>query len=405
MTYLPSYIHLERVIVKQHNVGVTLGGTIDSSKQYFIDGELDLTGVSIEIPSGGMTITGMGFDISKLTCSDNSYTMFTSPVAGSGDLLITDTAIEVTGTNSKVFELIDIDGTHAVELNRVNFNGCTSLGSLEDYRQGLEMGTGRFGGTPELTLHGDWGGGYRITTSIVRGLTDNVTFSLFSAGTLFVMNSRFLTDINCDLPNNGILLDFSDTNFPNTSTLELRDCIITRSGLTVPNDLAITPNISASNLSCSWRGNNGVPNTFVGGIATITTEVETIITESTNPTVLLGTVTNSDMQHFDSPANGQLRHLGNNPREYTVNFDFILEGAQNRDYAIQLIKNDGSDSQVYQQIRVVNNLSGGRDVAYFTGMANVILNKNEYLFWQVENLSNNANCTLELDSSWSCAER
>ena len=35
----------------------------------------------------------------------------------------------------------------------------------------------------------------------------------------------------------------------------------------------------------------------------------------------------------------------------------------------------------------------------------VILNKNDYVFWEVTNLSDGSNCTLELDSSWSVEER
>tara|TARA_R110002051_G_scaffold68851_1_gene124050 strand:- start:116 stop:370 length:255 start_codon:yes stop_codon:yes gene_type:complete len=52
-----------------------------------------------------------------------------------------------------------------------------------------------------------------------------------------------------------------------------------------------------------------------------------------------------------------------------------------------------------------NNLAGGRDVAYFTGLANVILSQNDYAFWQVTNLSDGSNCTLELDSAYSIQER
>ena len=238
-------------------------------------------------------------------------------------------------------------------------------------------------------------------------MSDLTTEPLFKAGTGFVMQSRFLTDMNVDLGALQPFLDFSDTNFPNPSTLELRDCLVTRNGVTAPNDSDLTPNINASNLSCSWKDNNGIPNTFVGAIATITTEIETGVTGGL-PFVLLGTVTTSDLQHFDSPSNGQLRHLGNNPREYTVNFDFSLDGGANQTYQIDLVKNHGSPTIVFSQRRVINNLQGGggaRDIGYFTGLANVILNKNDYVFWQVTNLTNNDNCTLELDSSWSVEER
>ena len=397
----------ERVIINQANAVSILGGVIDSTKEYFLDGIIDMGATEITVPIGGIYIRGYNFDLSGLTSSENSYTMFKSETAiiGSGNVLFFDFKIEVTGTSSKVFDLYDATGFNAIEVTRVNYNNCTSLGDLHEYRQALEFGTGRFGGSPSLTLHGTWLGGFRITTSIVRNMSDLTTAPLFCSGTLFVMTSRFLTDMNVDLGTLQPLFDFNDTNFPNPSTLELRDVILTRDGLVVPEDTNITPNILASNLSCSWKGNNGVPNTFVGAIATITTEVLTTIATVNVPVPLLGTVTTSDLQHFDSPANGQLRHLGSNPREFTTNFDFILEGSSNTDYQIELVKNDGSDVVIYQQTRVINNLQGGRDVAYFTGLANVILAQNEYVFWQVRNLKDSNNCTLELDSSWSVEER
>ena len=404
--YFFFFAELEgQVIVTQDNVLGTLGGVIDSTKEYFLDGLIDCSGLTtIEVPSTGIFISGYNFNISGLICSSDNFTLFTSAVGGSGDVLFNNIKIEVSGSNSKVYYLTDSNGFHAIECNVVNYDNCTSLGDLYNYRQGLESATGRFGGSPSLTLHGAWLGGFRITTTITRGMSDDTTAPLFKAGTDFVMQSRFLTDMNVDLGTLQPFTDFSSVNFPNPSTLGLQNMIATRDGLTVPNDSNLTPNITASNLSCSWKGNNGIPNTFVGGIATVTTEVLTTLSLN-NSTPLLGTITTSDLQHFDSPANGQLRHLGNNPREFTVNFDFVLDGGANDDYKIELVKNDGSDTVIYQQTRVVNNLSGGRDVAYFTGLANVILNGSEYVFWNITNLTDGTNCTLELDSSWSVEER
>ena len=38
-------------------------GTIDSTKEYFIDGIVDMTGVSIEVPAGGINLSGYNFDL------------------------------------------------------------------------------------------------------------------------------------------------------------------------------------------------------------------------------------------------------------------------------------------------------------------------------------------------------
>ena len=135
-------------------------GTIDSTKVYVIDGVVDMGSTIIEVPAGGINITGYTFDASKLISSVASHKMFVSAVGGSGNVLFTNIGIEVTGASAKVFDLVDVTGFNACEFNLVNFNNCTSLGVIDGYRQGLESGTGRFGGTPELELKGTWIGGY-----------------------------------------------------------------------------------------------------------------------------------------------------------------------------------------------------------------------------------------------------
>ena len=148
------------IVVNQSNVSTTLGGVIDSTKQYFIDGIVDLGTTQITVPPTGITLKGYSFDISGLTSSEDNYTMFISEsiAIGSGNVLGSDYLVSVTGAASKVYELYDATGFNAFEFQRVNYNDCTSLGDIYDYRQGLEDGTGRFGGSPSLTLHGLWRG-------------------------------------------------------------------------------------------------------------------------------------------------------------------------------------------------------------------------------------------------------
>ncbi len=91
-------------MVNQGNAAAILGGTIDSGKVYFIDGAIDLGTTQITVPTTGITVRGHSFDISKLTSSEDNYTMFISEsiAIGSGNVLGADYAIEVTGTGSKV---------------------------------------------------------------------------------------------------------------------------------------------------------------------------------------------------------------------------------------------------------------------------------------------------------------
>ena len=378
-------------------------GVIDSTKVYVIDGIIDMGATQIVVPVGGITIIGYSFDVSGLISSEDNYTMFVSEsiVIGSGNVLGADYHISVTGAASKVYELYDATGFNAFEFIRVNYNDCTSLGDIYEYRQGLETGTGRFGGSPSLTLHGIWVGGYRITTSIVRSLAGTMTEPLFKEGTLFQMNSRFLTDVNVDLPTLAPLLDFQPINFPNPSTLQLQGCIVTRDGAFDADDSNYTPNISESDLSCAWADNNGMKNTFVGGEATLTTEILTAINTPGVFESLNGTYTESSLTHFDSPAEGQLRHLGSNPREFTVIADFVIDGGQNDVIDLKLVKYDSSAASnvdILIQRRQINAFVGSRDVAFFNIVKNINLDQNDYIFWEVANETDTTNVTAELDS-------
>lgn len=393
-----------RIVVNQSNVATTLGGTIDSTKQYFIDGSIDMSGVTVTVPSTGIFIKGYNLDLSFLTCSDNSYTMFDSATAG--NVFFQDITVTTSGTASQVFDLTDATGFNAVELVRVNFNDCTAIGELNGYRQGLETNTGRFGGTPEMTLSGTWIGGYFIDVSIVRGLTDG-GYTLYKAGTGFTMNSRFRTNQNIDLPASASFFDFAPSNFTNPSTVQVQGALVSRNGSFDATDTNITPNITQADLASAWSNNIGMPNTFEGGKLTLTTETATTLSVGVWSTIA-GTWTTSNLEHFDSPSNGELRHLGTSPREYKCIVNFIVEGGGNDDIGIRIRRWDNSASAFVdgpEIRRQVNNIVGGRDVAFYNISFNVELDQNDYVFFQVRNNTDNTNITLELESDFVIEER
>lgn len=382
-------------------------GVIDSSKSYLIDGIIDMTGVSIEVPSGGINLRGHNFNVSKLICNDSSYVLFMSPVGGSGSMLGSDYAIEVNGTNSMVYDLVADTGFEAFEFSRVYYNGCTSLGEVNGYRQGFESGTGRFGGSPELTLSGTWIGGYFIDTSIVRGLTDG-SYSLFSAGAGFSMASRFRSNHNADLNSTISFIDFSASNFPNSSTIQLTGCLISRNGVFDASDTTLIPNIDQTELPSSWVGNIGLGNTFVGGSSIVNTEVTTSISSVGAFFVLDALWSTNDLVHFDNPANGQLRHLGVNPAEFKIYADFVIDGGANDELTLKAVKWDDSLSlfvDVSSQIRTVNNFQGGRDVAFFNSVVNVVLDQNDFIEFHISNNTDLTNVTLELESKFTVESR
>jgi hypothetical protein len=393
-----------RIVV---NSATDLSGALDSTKQYFINGIIDMGSQSIEVPQGGLTLTGYGFDLSKLTSSSAGYTMFTSPVGGSGNLIGMDYAVEVTGTSSQAYALVSDTGLESFEFSRINYNDCSSLGTIDNYRQGLEVGTGRFGGKPELELIGTWSGGYFIDTSIVRGLVDGV-YSLFKAGAGFTMASRFRSNQNIDLPASASFIDFAASNFVNPSTLQLDGCLITRDGVFDATDTNIIPNVAASALISEWMGNNGIDNTFVGGEAIVSTESTTTIVSDGVYVDLAGTFTASGLQHFDSPASGQLRHLGDSPREYQVGGQIVLAGTANDVVALRAVVFRSASTTFENQkvqTRVINALQGGRDVGYYVYVDNITLNKNDYVKLQVANIGATNNVTAELDSSFGVQAR
>ena len=398
-----------RIVVTQSNFATTIGGVIDSTKNYFIDGIIDLGTTQITVPPTGITISGYSFDLSALTSSEDNYTMFVSEsiAIGSGNMLGFDYYVSVTGTNSKVYEIYDATGFNAFEFTRLNYIDCTNLGDIYDYRQGLESGTGRFGGSPSLTLHGLWRGGYRITTSIVRSMSDTTTEPLFKAGTLFQMNSRFLTDINCDLGTLQPFCNFSPTDFPNEGTIQFKGVLMTRDGVADSNDANITPNLSPSGVCCDWDNNIGMDNTFVGGTLSVTSQAVSTISTAGIGVDMAGTWTASDLQHFDSPASNELRHIGTDPKDFRVTFDFVIEGSSGDVIAVDMIKIDtlANVTIEYTQTRVINNLQGGRDVSYFTGTFNVRMNQNDILIWQVINTDGTGNVTVENASQWIVEER
>mgnify|MGYP003640173213 CR=1 FL=1 len=393
----------------QANIATTLGAVIDSTKVYLIDGTIDFTGtgLNIEIPVGGFNYIGLTFDVSKLICSDIGYTMFTSPVGGSGNILGEKCAIEVTGLSSQVYNITDATGLNAFELDRINYNNCTSLGTIANYRQGLETGTGRFGGKPELTLAGTWLGGYFIETSIIRGLTDGA-YSIFKAGAGFVMSSRFRSNMNIDLPASASFFDFAPANFPNASTVQLDGCLTSRGGVFNVSDSNIIPNMQSSDLSAAWTGNVGIGNTFVGGKQKATAEVVTVIAVASTFYTLDATWTPSGLSHFDVPSAGRLRHIGVSPIEFKVQADFTIEGPSGNEVAVRIKKWDDSTSSFldFQPIiRPINAFVGGRDVAYIPVISNIVLDTNDYLLFQVANNSGTGSLTLELGSDFIVEER
>lgn len=379
---------------------------IDSSTEYFIDGIIDMSYKRITVPSTGINITGYNFDLSKLVSSYPDYTMFLSPAGGSGNFLGRDYSIEVTGSGSQVYDLVSATGFDAFEFQRINYNNCTSLGEINNYRQGLESGTGRFGGMPELTLTGDWNG-FRIETSIVRNVSSGTV--LFKAGAGLEFSGRFITNINADLPATGSLADFSEANITNDESLLIQGAFITRQGVINAKDANIMPNITSESVKSNWQGNTGIGNTNKYIKASCTVEVPTLLSGVAPATYLplLGTFTIDKQVHFDMPANGEFRLL-TGTGDYLINGDLVITGTANDNIAVRVTRSTDGGATYPEEVshiqRVINNLAGIRDVAFFPLSFITQMDKNDRLRLEVENYTASRDVTMEFDSFISISE-
>ena len=384
-------------------------GTLDSTKLYIVSGIIDFTGtgINIEIPSGGLSMAGSSFDLSGLICTDDNYTLFTSPAGGSGNLTKRDFYCTTSGSNSQVYALTSATNFDAFEIARINWNSCTSLGYLDGFRQGVETGTGRFGGKPELEFRGAWAGGYFINTSIVRSITDGA-YTLFKAGTGFIMQSRFRTDMNADLNATVSLFDFSASNFPNINTVQLLGMLVARNGVFDASDSTLTPNIGHSELPCIWKGNTGIRNTNVGGRVRIITEAATTLTHNVWSNIS-GTFSLSAAAHFDSPASGELRHLGPNPIDFNFYVQVIFSGSNGNDIEVRVQRwNDSASTWIsftefYPQRISVG--GGGNNTAQFINTSSILLEKNDKVRLQVRNTTTGNPVTMLQQSSIATTEK
>lgn len=391
---LNSYKRVEKINqedVNQDNYQEKLS-SITETKEYFIDGVVDLSGFELSV-TNGINIKGYDYNTSVIKCTEENYTLLT----GGGNILIENVSVEISGSGSKVFALTGT-GNEAIEMNKVNFISCTSLGEITDYRQGLESGTGRISGTPELSLSGSWDG-YRVTTSIVLGLS-NIT-ALFKTGIDLEFSGRFITDINADLPAVGALLDFAPENILNDESLLIQGAYVRREGVINANDSGITPNISEKDNQCNWKANTGVRNTKKYIKTSVTVEATTTIAAQDTYYPLLGTWLVSESSHFQSPSNGVYELLSGNGN-YQVVGDLIIAGFANDQVDIRVTKSVDDGLTFPEEInhirRTINNLSGIRDVAFFPINFIVELKDGEMIRIEIENKSGTNDLTAEIDS-------
>jgi len=284
-----------------------LSGTLSSDVVYLVDGEIDMGTQAITVPSGGLEIGGYGLNVSKLTSTENSYTMFVDSASDAGNLFLSDITVDVSGTSSQVFDLDNSGANGAVEMNTINFENCTSLGTLDAYRQFLLFNSFWNNCDDGITFAGTWAGGASIRTFLVRNFGATGTVFTGSTSPALTFGSRFICDGNINVPSGATVYDFEASMFTNDAGFELITGEYSGDGTVIA---VKSPVIDNTSTKSRHRDNNGMMNTYVGGRWYIDTGDSTATTISTQDTYVkaAGTTTEEDLQWFSSSGDNDLTY-------------------------------------------------------------------------------------------------
>ena len=397
-----------QIIVTQASIDDGLfDGEIDSTKVYTIDGNLDISGYQITVPAAGLQMHGFGFDISSLSSSDNQP-MFISPGGGSGNVLMQEMALSATGASGSVFALTDATGFNAVEFERVNFNNCTDLGYFDGYRQGLESGTGRFGGTPSLEFRGTWLGGYFITTSIARSLTDSV-YSIYKCAVGQTFASRLGGNPNILVPANVTVFEVTPANFVEDELFQL-------DGANFQGDGTVLSGITEADKEARVQNTKGITNTFVGIYWKCTSVVQNNLIGTAaapaglkDPVLLSGTTVSVDQVWFSQTGNNSVTCLTSE----TINVKGIFNGSfytgsnQVKEFTIHVCHykdSDMSDNIIASTTFSTNTQGRAESVAIFTPRIQMTVNDRLEVLIQTTETSNE-DITMQKDSHFLVQEQ
>lgn len=262
------YDTVQRQLVLVDEKEEIINKVLDSTKTYVINGVITLlTGEYIQVPSGGLTIQGYGYDTSGIVKNVSGQSIFISPIGNSGNLTLSSCYFN-SGLGT-VFNITDSAGTHAIEINDVNFNSCSSLGTLNSYRQFTGTTCGFYNVSDGLTFEGNWSG-LKLTNSNV--INFGSTGILFKKGTATLFSNRFYIDLNLQISTGSKICDFTPTNFTNDKSLQVVNCYVKVNGIIDDTTTNITfPNITPYSAKSYFVNNIGIKNSnnMPYGITTI----------------------------------------------------------------------------------------------------------------------------------------
>lgn len=362
--------------------------TLLSGIVYHIDGEVDLGVNSLVIPTSGCSISSLNGarDIGILKSTEDSYTMFVSPVASySGNVVIGGITLTASGAGSKVFDLTNAENGSALDIVDTNFVSCTSLGELTDYRQLLFNNIGFIFITEGLTFSGNWSGGIAVLTTIAVGFPAN---TLFKEGTSLVIAGGVRSDINFLSVNAAsVLFDFQESNITADGGMSLTNM------RTVADDAI--PNLAGSSVKARYRDCSGIRNTYVGGAYSWNVAAATVIASPSTFVKAAGTTTYTDLQWMTGLTDNAITHDSDLSIEYSIKGSLSVSGTNNDIVGLKVRKWDNllsSYSDVSAVFSGTMNASGRVENLTFFGSARLI--KGDRLEMWIENQTGGRNATI-----------
>lgn len=312
-----------------------LSGALDSSIAYKLDGFIAMGSTQIIVPVGGLTIVGGGNNISGLTTSQTSHTLFIDSASDAGSLTLSDFDIKVDGLTSKVYDLDNSGAGGIIRISNVSYTDCTEIGEFDAFFAALFSDMVWFNAGQGMTFSGTWGGG--INTNGFVPVNLSATGTAFKEGTSLVLGSRFISNANMNLQAGAVGFNFSESNFSMDGEFEL--LAGTYSGAGTP-----VTGITRGNTKCKWRDNNGLSNTYVGARWSLTTEIATSIGASNTYVKLAGTTTYADEQWFSNATDNAFVYDSTNPIECVIAGTMSLSAGNNNQVQVKVVQWDDSIS-------------------------------------------------------------
>jgi len=374
-----------------------LSGALDSTKSYKLDGIIAMGSQTITVPVGGLTIVGRGNNITGLTTSQASHTLFVDAASDAGSLTIAEMDIKVDGASSKVFDLDNSGAGGIVRIVNCSFTDCTEIGEFDAYFAALCSDMVWFNADQGMTFSGTWGGG--VNTNGFVPINLGATGTAFKEGTALSFGSRFISNANMDLQSGATGFSFSESNFAHDGDFELLSGSYAGAG-------TVVTGITRGNTKCKWRDNNGLGNTYVGSRWALTTETATTIGSSNTYVKMAGTTTYADEQWFSNTTDNAFVYDSTNPIEAIIAGTMSVSAGNNNQLQIKVRQWDDSASayiDIHEHGPITMSGAGAGENISILGYAD--LDTNDRIEVWIQNLTSATNITMLEGTLISVSER